>query len=131
MRIKVPIILLVVMLVVRPLSAADVIDRIVATVNRTILQRTRMTSWLRSVHRRPLSNLRLKNARAGSPGGQELLRQQMPDNDPQLRQATGHQRQLQEVRKQSPAAETDQAWHFGTLQSVRRRQENMSMQVKF
>jgi len=119
MRIKVPIILLVVpmLAVVRPLSAADVIDRIVATVNQHIVLQSDWDDELdyeAFTAGKPLQQFTAEERRAALDRlvDQELLRQQMPDNDPQLE--TSEQdinARLEEVRQQSPAAETDQAWH--------------------
>jgi len=119
MRIKVPIILLVVLMlaVVCPLSAADVIDRIVATVNQHIVLQSDWDDELdyeAFTAGKPLQQFTAEERRAALDRlvDQELLRQQMPDNDPQLE--TSEQdinARLEEVRQQSPAAETDQAWH--------------------
>jgi len=119
MRIKVPIILLVVLMlaVVCPLSAAEVIDRIVATVNQHIVLQSDWDDELdyeAFTAGKPLQQFTAEERRAALDRlvDQELLRQQMPDNDPQLE--TSEQdinARLEEVRQQSPAAETDQAWH--------------------
>jgi len=119
MRMKLPIILPVVLMlaVVRPLSAGDVIDRIVATVNGHIVLESDWDEELdyeaftagKSVRQFTAEQ---RKAALDRLVDQELLRQQMPDNDPQLE--TSEQdidARLQEVRKHSPGADTDQAWH--------------------
>jgi hypothetical protein len=118
MKTRLPIIgfAFLVLAVVRPVFGADVIDRIVVTVNgRIILQ----SDWDDELDYEAFTaNKAVKQFTAEERKtaldrlvDQELLRQQMPDNDPQLE--IGEQdinTRLQEVRKRSPAAETDQYW---------------------
>jgi peptidyl-prolyl cis-trans isomerase SurA len=97
------------------LFAGDVIDRIVATVNgRIILQ----SDWDNELAYEAFINgkqaqqfsAEQRKAILDRLVDQQLLRQQMPDNDPQLEpgpEVVGAK--LQEVRQQS-GAETDQAW---------------------
>jgi hypothetical protein len=119
MRSKLPIFVCAVLLfaVTRWAMAGDVIDRIVATVNgRIILQ----SDWNDALaYEAFISGKSLQQFTAADRKGaldrlvdQELLRQQIPDKDPQfeLGEQTTNAK-LQEVRAQFPGTETDQAWH--------------------
>jgi hypothetical protein len=118
MRTKLPIITLVALMLaaVCPLFGGGVIDRIVATVNGHIILQSDWDDELDyeaftagkqvlqfTAEERKTALDRLVD--------QELLRQQMPDNDPQLETSEKDiTSRLQEVRKQSPGADDDQAW---------------------
>lgn len=97
-------------------SAADVLDRIVATVNgRIILQ----SDWDAALQYAALSDGRPpgqaspQERKAALDGliDQELLREQMRSSE--LKQATPEEvaRRIQEIRKQYPQAQDDQDWH--------------------
>lgn len=119
MKIKLPIIAFALLMLagVRPLFAADVIDRIVATVNSHIILQSDWDDALAYeafIGDKPLQQLSATDRRAALDRlvDQELLRQQIPDKDPQfeLDEKTVSAR-LQEIRAQFPGTETDQAWH--------------------
>jgi len=141
MRTKLTIIALAVLMlaVVCPLFGGDVIDRIVATVNGHIILQSDWDDELdyeafttgKSVQQFTAEERKTALDRLVD---QELLRQQMPDNDPQL-EISGQDinARLQEVRQQSPAAESDQAWrallaHYNLSEDDLRK--HVTMQVK-
>jgi len=103
--------------VVRSAMAGDVIDRIVATVNGHIILQSDWDdaiAYEAFIGGKPLQQLTGEDRKAALDRlvDQELLRQQMPANDPQfdLDEQTVNAR-LQELRKQFAEAETDQGWH--------------------
>jgi hypothetical protein len=120
MRRKPPIFVCAVLLfaAVRPAMAADVIDRIVVTVNGHIILQS---DWDDAVEYEAFiggKSLRQSSAEDRKAAldrlvDHELLRQQIPTNDPQfeLDEQTVNAR-LQEVRKQTPDADSDQSWHI-------------------
>jgi hypothetical protein len=117
MRTKLPIIAfaLLMLAAVCPLFAGDVIDRIVATVNGHIFLQSDWDDELdyeAFTAGKPLQQFTVQERRAALDRmvDQELLRQQMPDNDPQLEISEQDiNTRLQEVRKQS-SVDSDQAW---------------------
>src|SRR6185312_15931436 len=119
MKTKLPIIALAVLVlaVVRPLFGADVIDRIVATVNGHIILQSDWDDALAYeafIGGKPLQRSTTVDRKAALDRlvDQELLRQQIPDNDPQFElNEQSVSARLQEVRKQFPGTESDQAWH--------------------
>ena len=118
MRTKLPNIVFAVMMmaVSPPNSGQTIIDRIVATVNGHIILQSDWDDELdyeAFTAGKPLQEFTTEQRKAALDRlvDQELLRQQMPDNDPQLEISEQDiSARVQEVRKQSPAAETDQAW---------------------
>jgi peptidyl-prolyl cis-trans isomerase SurA len=119
MRIKLPIIVftLLMLAVIRPLFAADVIDRIVATVNGHIILQSDWDdaiAYEAFINGKPLQQSSAEDRKAVLDRlvDQELLRQQIPANDPQyeLDQQTVNAR-LEEVRKQTSDVDSDQSWH--------------------
>lgn len=118
MRTKLPIFALALLMLVgiRPLCSADVIDRIVATVNGHIILQSDWDDALAYeafIDGKPLHQFTAADHKAALDRlvDQELLHQQIPDNDPQYaldEQAINTR--LQEVRAQFPGTETDQAW---------------------
>ncbi|HSS98078.1 MAG TPA: SurA N-terminal domain-containing protein [Terriglobales bacterium] len=118
MRIKLPIIVFVLLMsaAVHPLFGGDVIDRIVATVNGHIILQSDLDDELdyqaftagKSVQQFTAQERKTALDRLVD---QELLRQQMPDNDPQLEiPEPDINTRLQEIRQQFPEAGNDQAW---------------------
>ena len=118
MKMKLPIIAFAVMMlaVVRPLRAADVIDRIIATVNGHIVLQSDWDDELdyeAFTAGKPVQQFTAEEHKTALDRliDQELLRQQMPDNDPQLEISEQDiSARLQELRKQSAAADNNQAW---------------------
>lgn len=118
MRAKSPIFVcgLLLLTMVRFALAGDVIDRIVATVNGHIILQSDWDDALAYeafIGGKPLQQLTAEDRKAALDRlvDQELLRQQMPLNDPQFEpdEQTISTR-LQEIRQQFPGAETDEAW---------------------
>ncbi len=102
---------------VRPLFGGDVIDRIVATVNGHIILQSDWDdaiTYEAFIGGKPLQQSSAEDRKAVLDRlvDQELLRQQIPANDPQyeLDEQTVNAK-LQEVRKQTPDADSDQSWH--------------------
>ena len=118
MRSKLPIFVCAVLLfaVSRPAVAGDVIDRIVATVNGHIILQSDWDDAL--AYEAFFSGKSLQQFTASDRKGpldrlvdQELLRQQIPDKDPQFElDEQTIKAKLQEVRAQFPGTETDQSW---------------------
>jgi len=118
MRTKLSIIGFALFVLAAPLSGADVIDRIIATVNGHIILQSDWDDELdyeaftagKTIQQFTPEERKTALDRLVD---QELLRQQMPENDPQLEiSETDVDARLQEVRKQYPGAESDQAWHI-------------------
>jgi peptidyl-prolyl cis-trans isomerase SurA len=98
-----------------PSRAADVLDRIVATVNGHIILQSDWDAAVRYaalVDARPLDQLSTKDRKAALDGliDQELLQEQMRSSD--LKHATDEEvtQRIREIRKQYPEAQDDQAW---------------------
>jgi hypothetical protein len=114
MRRKLPIFVCAVLLfaAVRPAMAADVIDRIVATVNGHIILQS---DWDDAVAYEAFiggKSLQDRKAVLDRLVDQELLRQQIPANDPQFElDEQSVNARLQEVRNQTPDADSGQSWH--------------------
>lgn len=117
MRMKLPIVAFVVLMMagIHPLFGGDVIDRIVATVNGHIVLQSDWDDELdyeaftagKTIQQFTAEE---RNTALNRLVDQELLRQQMPDNDPQLEVSEQDiNARLQEIRKQSQA-DNDQGW---------------------
>jgi len=141
MKSKLPIIVFVIVMsaVVFPLFGGDIIDRIVATVNGHIILQSDWDDELN--YEAFTAGKSLQQFTAEERKGaldrlidQELLRQQMPENDPQLDISEQDiSARILEVRKQSPAAETEQAWRAlltGYNLSEEDLRKHLVMQVK-
>jgi peptidyl-prolyl cis-trans isomerase SurA len=98
-----------------PSRAADVLDRIVATVNGHIILQSdwdAATRYAALVDARPLDQLSTKDRKAALDGliDQELLQEQMRSSE--VKHATSDEvaQRIREIRTQYPAAQDDQAW---------------------
>ncbi len=107
---------LIVLAVVCPAPASDVIDRIVATVNGQIILQSDWDDELAYeafIAGKPLQQTTPEDRKASLDRliDHELLRQQIAPNDPQFEiNPETLESKLQEVRKQFPGGETDQIW---------------------
>jgi hypothetical protein len=116
----------------RPSGAADVLDRIVATVNgRIILQSDWDTAmnYAALVQGRPLAQIPLEDRKAELDRliDQELLEEQMRSSEVQHASDEEVTRRVEEIRKQYPAAQDDQGWRsvltrYGLTEEELRRQ---------
>jgi len=114
---KLSILLLAVALlfVALPVRAGDVIDRIVATVNRRIILQSDWEDALRYeafVAGRPVDHVTAEDRKSALDRliDQELLREQIRPSDSQHASDEEEARRIQEVRKQYPGAETEEGW---------------------
>ncbi|HYA25485.1 MAG TPA: SurA N-terminal domain-containing protein [Terriglobales bacterium] len=98
-----------------PCQAADVLDRIVATVNRHIILQSDWEAAIRYaalVDARPLDQLSTPDRKAALDGliDQELLEEQLGSSE--VKHATSDQvaQRIRNIRAQYPGAQEDQAW---------------------
>jgi peptidyl-prolyl cis-trans isomerase SurA len=99
----------------RPLRAGDVIDRIVATVNRHIILQSDWDDALcfeAFTAAKPIEQLSLSERKAALDRliDQELLREQIQAADFPHASTEEISKRVDEVRKQYPGSESDQAW---------------------
>jgi peptidyl-prolyl cis-trans isomerase SurA len=98
-----------------PLLRADVLDRIVATVNGHIILQSDWDDAVRAeafLNARPLDQVSTTERKAALDRliDQELLREQMRSSDFQHASAKEIDDRIQEIRKQYPDAQTDSSW---------------------
>jgi peptidyl-prolyl cis-trans isomerase SurA len=98
-----------------PLLRADVLDRIVATVNGHIILQSDWDDSVRAeafLNARPLDQVSTTERKAALDRliDQELLREQMRSSDFQHASAKEIDDRIQEIRKQYPDAQTDSSW---------------------
>jgi hypothetical protein len=102
---------------IHPAMAAEVIDRIVAIVNGHIILQSDWddaVAYEAFIGGKPLQQSSAEDRKAVLDRlvDQELLRQQIPANDPQFElDEQSVKARLQEVRNQTPDADSDQSWH--------------------
>jgi hypothetical protein len=118
MKLKLPFFLLAIILLAsaRPSPAADLLDRIVATVNgRIILQSDwdAAIQYAALIDGRPADQVSPQTRKAALDRliDQELLREQMRSSE--VKRATPQEvvRRIQEIRQQHPEARDEQGWH--------------------
>lgn len=100
-----------------PSRAADILDRIVATVNGHIILQSDWDAAVRYaalVDARPLQQLSTKDRKAALDGliDQELLQEQMGASEAKHANSDEVAQRIREIRKQFPIAQEDQAWQI-------------------
>jgi peptidyl-prolyl cis-trans isomerase SurA len=98
-----------------PSRAADILDRIVATVNGHIILQSDWDAAVRYaalVDAHPLDQLSAKDRKAALDGliDQELLQEQMRSSEVKHASTDEVARRIREIRNQFPTAQEDQAW---------------------